>query len=454
MIILLLQLKLMSYTPKYFKVNPVLDTYLVKTRFFLLDLKHSVDNTIQTIEDEDFKLLPSWIKFHKYPLKAKGWYVHAIQGIFNGQHNLNELNADLVLNEANSIRNINDVSRRRVAMIFFGDNIRTVNLDSIGNITRQALPNWEIVVLHGRSTNQYKAEKKVKFLLEKLDREGFTDKPVLILSAKMGQRSFSIKEITELYLAYDGGSRGATIQKISRTLSPDYSNKDKIGNIFSLSFDSNRDDKVDAHVIQSALNIVDKHHVDFRTALQMILNSIDIFSSDQNGIHFINHDQFIEDTMKRGSVSRAMGVITNLYGLPKETLQAIAQGNADYKRDEILESVQKGKTTEGRRQGGVTEHAPRESSEELTLMNQARQVVITLIEEFGMIFELTEMTNCEDAIKFLEEKRKTDETWETGIFGQYGLTLDMIKFLVIESKRVRPEWIEAFHNKTISNIKK
>jgi len=442
----------MAYIPKYFTVNPLLDTFLVKTRFFLLDIKRVVDECTLTITDDDFKNLPSWSKFHKYPIKAKGWYIHLIQAIFNGQHNFNEVHSDLIINETNILKNVIEIKpRRRVVMIFMGDNIMIKNLNAIGYLNKEALPEWEHIILHGQLTNQYKAEKLVKDKLEELDRKGFTEKPVMILSAKMGQRSFSIKEITELYLAYDGGSRGTTIQKISRTLTIDFSNKDKIGNIFSLSFDSNRDDKIDGHVIEAALNMVKKSGIDFREALRMILSSIDIYSSTQIGVQFINNDQFIEDAMSRGSVSRAIGITANLYGLPKETLQAIAAGNADYKKDEILDAATKGKTTAKKKKPMITDFPEKPEKElagqELTLMHQARQVIITLIEEFGHIFIATKTTNCADAIQKMK-----DEKWDDAIFSEHGLTLDLIDFLIIKEKRVRPEWIEALHNKEIIKI--
>jgi membrane-bound lytic murein transglycosylase len=49
------------------------------------------------------------------------------------------------------------------------------------------------------------AESKVKDAIEKAKRN---KQDVLILSAGMAQRSFSVDEITELYLAYDGGDAG------------------------------------------------------------------------------------------------------------------------------------------------------------------------------------------------------------------------------------------------------
>jgi len=105
---------------------------------------------------------------------------------------------------------------------------------------------------------------------------------VLIIASKMAQRSFSEELITELYLAYDKGQDGATIQKMSRVLTSNSPNK--IARIFSLSFDPNRDDKLDTMVFQAALNQVEKKgKTDIREELKRVYKSIDIFSCTNDG---------------------------------------------------------------------------------------------------------------------------------------------------------------------------
>jgi hypothetical protein len=229
---------------KFFQKDTNRDKVYASVEGYQVDIRPSVKTAKQLHDNVDE--LPTWNKFGANPKKGKGWYVTLIDGMFNGKHNLYGVDIERLVDSTDS-----ELSNRRVAMMFFPDNTKVNNLIEIGKITQNVLPGWTVVVLNGATViNAGECESKVDDILNS------TNKHVLIISAKMAQRSFSEELIDELYLAYDKGQDGATIQKMSRALTSN--STDKVARIFSLSFDPNRDDKLDTMVFQAALNQVEK----------------------------------------------------------------------------------------------------------------------------------------------------------------------------------------------------
>lgn len=465
-----------KFNLKYFSYDPRLDLHTVTPRFFRLGIKRIVEDAIKyyrynndnsSAEEMQRFLddLPSFSKFYKDPLKAKGWYGRLIQALFKGEHNRPELNTEYLIQEADNYRNMPRIIKRRVAQYFVGENIKNKNLDIVGEIIKAALPEWKIIILHGgkKGISQYTAERIVKEELEKLQRTGFFNKPVLILCAKMAQRSFTLAETTEVYLAYDGGSQAGTEQKMSRVLSPDYlSKEDKIGNIFSLSFDPNRDDKIEDSILESALNVSKKSGMEPRGAIKKILESIDIFSSDENGtLHFVNEDEFIIDSMKKGSIHRAVGVIFDAEGMDISDKLQLAHGDISYQDTKDQEVARKGKTHEKPNRDNNDdvdsddENPPEEKDDSGDVNKLAKKAIVTLCKNFGEIFWATNTTNCKDAIeRMIKEDDNKIESWRDGILNNHGISLDLINKLILKQKRLKSEWIELDNHFIITEISK
>ena len=415
---------------KYFYMDKSRDILYPLVRGYQVDLISSVNKAIklERLEDEDFKFLPSWTKFVSHPLKSKGWYITLLEAMFKGKHNLNDTNIDYQLDENSS---------RRIAMMFFPDNTRKELLNIIGDITQQTLPEYLIVVLNGDTTSQKKAEEKVKKAIE----ENPT-KSILILSAKMAQRSFSIKQLDELYLCYDKGQNGATIQKMSRALTPN--DDKKVGKIISLSFDPNRDDKFDALLVETALNLLkskNSNETDIREQLKRILNSIDIFSCTDDGAIPINVDTFVESSLQRKTISRVMGLKTDVSEIPNDILVALAEGKTDYVKNQIQPKALIGKTKE-------SETKPSKGKKDLKPATQlqiqkVREMLTTIYENSDILLKSAKhlgAKNIVDSFRVFEE-----QGWEADITKEFEVDYSIIKWLFITNK-INSNWVNFLHN--------
>ncbi len=403
---------------------------------YQMDLKSSVEKAIELgLVSDDMKELPSWSKFVAHPLKSKGWFIRVLQAMFNGQHNLKGLDVDYHLHNTD-----NYVGGRRVAMMFFPDNTQTndkhPSLSHIKDIIEMALSNWEIIDLSGKTTTQAKAEKKVKEIVEK-----FPTKNILIISAKMGQRSFSVSKIDELYLCYDKGQNGATIQKMSRPLTPD--GLSKVGKIFSLSFDSNRDDKFDSLILTTALNRLNgnKTETDIKEELKKVLNSIDIFSCSDSETIILNSDSFVKDALDRKSISRVLGLKTDVSEIPNDILVALAEGKIDYFKNQIQPKALIGKTKQSKKKESKGKGNLKPATQ--LQIQKVREMLTTIYENSDILLKSAKhlgAKNMIDSFRVFEE-----QGWESDITKEFEVDYSIIKWLFITNK-INSNWVNFLHN--------
>jgi len=413
---------------KYFTKDLNRDLLYPSIQGYQMDLISSVNLAITRglLTDEDFKKLPSWQKFVQHPLKGKGWFITLLESLFKGKHNLDSLNVDY---------QTESYGGRRVAMMFLPDNTKKTNLATIVNIVSETLSDYVVIELSGNVTTQKQAERLVKETMEKNP-----TKSILIISAKMAQRSFSIKQLDELYLCYDKGQNGATIQKMSRALTPNDTNK--VGKIFSLSFDSNRDDKFDTLLVQTALNLLKgkKNETDINEQLKRILSSIDIFSCTDDGAIKIDIDTFVESALSRKTISRVMGMKTDINGIPMEVVTALANGNIDYIKNESREIAKTGKTKES-----IPSNKRKQSDlkpKELKDLQKVREMLTTIYEHSDILMRSAKTlgaTNIRQAFQMFESKN-----WQSIIGSEFGVDFTIIKYL-FESGRINENWVNILH---------
>jgi hypothetical protein len=370
--------------------------------------------------------LPSWAKLIQDPLKGRGWFTTLIEGLFRGKHNLPSLDTATLAN----------IRGRRIAMMFFPDNTRVDNLDILKDILSDVLGGWKVVVLSGNTVDSNAdCEDEVAGVIES------TTQNVLIITAKMAQRSFSESRIGELYLAYDRGEDGATIQKISRVLTS--TSKDKVGKIFSLSFDPNRDDKLDTLVLQAALNQVDKNkgQTDIRKELKRVLSSIDIFSCKEVGAVKIDVDDFVETALSKKGVTRVMGKKADLTRLSQVQIKALASGNVDYLRNEMKNVTDTGKTHESSiDQQKSSKTSPKVKDVDL---EKVREVIVTIIEHSDLFVYAGKnkgATNIREALKVFEE-----EEWQSIVEETFNVKFEVVKYLFINDI-IKTEWVDLLHS--------
>jgi hypothetical protein len=407
---------------KHFKVDVSRHQLVVDVEFYQMNLA-SVVEIARTAEPdafvEDGVFLPSWSKFAANPVRAKGFFTNMLQAVFEGKGNDNSLNVD------------DQTGRKakegmKVAMMFLPGSVlrseKQDNLKEIVSIAEQALNGFSIVPVYGEEMSNANAEQKVKEEIEKAEKTG---QHVLILSAGMAQRSFSIPQITELYLAYDTGDNGATIQKMSRTLTPH--KVGKVGRVVSLSFDPNRDDKFDAMMIETAQNYKKNHGIkDLKQALRDVLRTVDIFKCQADGAVKIEVDEYLEQALARKSIDRVIGKIAPVNELTAAEVSALASGNVDVFRAARKEAAARGKTRLNvvKKKSGANKTDA--SEKELKL---AREMIVTISQNIDII-KFYGGSTIEEAFALMD----ADGTGiQDDVTEQFGVPYTMVKELVLSN---------------------
>lgn len=401
---------------KHFAVDPSRHQLYVDVEFYQMNLA-SVVEIARTAEPdafvEDGIFLPSWSKFAAQPVKAKGFFTNMLQAVLEGRGNDNSLNVDLQTGR---------LAREgiKVAMMFLPGSTTNANLQEIIPIAEQALRGFRVIAVYGEDMTNATAEQRVKEQIELAEK---ANQHVLILSAGMAQRSFSVPQITELYLAYDTGDNGATIQKMSRTLTP---NKEgKIGRVISLSFDPNRDDKFDTMMIETAQNYKKNHAVkDLKQALRDVLRTVDIFRCQQDGAVKIEVDDYLEQALARKSIDRVIGKIAPVHQLTKEEVAALASGNVDVFRAAREQAAARGKTRLNviKKKSGADKTDA--SEKELKL---AREMIVTISQNIDII-KFYGGGTIEEAFALMDAD---GESIQSDVTAQFGVPYTMVKELVL-----------------------
>jgi hypothetical protein len=401
---------------KYFSVDVGRHQLYVDVEFYQMNLASVVDIARTAEPDafiEDGVFLPSWSKFAAQPVKAKGFFTNMLQAVFEGRGGDDSLNVDL------------QTGRRareglKVAMMFLPGSTTNRNLEEIIPIAEQALRGFRIVAVYGEEMTNATAEKRVR---EQIEIAAGLNQHVLILSAGMAQRSFSIPQITELYLAYDTGDNGATIQKMSRALTPD--KQGKIGRVISLSFDPNRDDKFDSVMIETAQNYKRNHKIpDLKRALRDVLRTVDIFRCQPNGAVKIEVDDYLEEALARKSIDRLIGKVAPVRELSREEISALASGNVDVFRAARQATAQKGKTKLNSVKKSKGADRTEASEKELA---RAREMIVTIAQNIDII-RYYGGDSIEAAFKLMDQD---GEGIQEDVTRQFGVPYPMIRELVL-----------------------
>lgn len=402
---------------QFFQVDHSRNDLVVDVEFYQMNLASVVEiarSADPEIFMEDGIFLPSWSKFAANPVKAKGFFTNMLQAIFEGKGGDDSLNVDYQTGRKSK-------EGIKVAMMFLPGSTTNVNLLEILPIAEQALRGFKIVLVSGADAmTNATAEREVKEAIEVAEK---LNQHVLILSAGMAQRSFSIPQITELYLAYDTGDNGATIQKMSRTLTPH--KVGKVGRVISLSFDPNRDDKFDSMLIETAQNYkANKGIPDLKMALRDVLRTVDIFRCQAEGSIKIEVDTYLEEALGRNSVDRVVGKVAKLHDLDPGMIRAIAMGKADVFRAAKVEAAQKGKTREVPK---IKKNRGKNNVDiSLKDIERAREVIVTIAQNIDII-RFYGGNSLDEAFEIMDKEGKSiqDDVTE-----QFGVDYELVKELI------------------------
>jgi hypothetical protein len=384
----------------FFEKNMSRDVLMPGISLYQLDLTQPVAQSALRGElDPEMRLLPSWSKFAAHPQKSKGFFVRVLESVFLGKHGVDEVNVDL------QTQNWFGRHKHKVAMMFMPHQtgITAGALKAIGTIAHSALPAWRVITLgggdirvSGKRVKNSNAERTVR---EQIEEATKLNQSVLIISSQLAQRSFSIPEITELYLAYDEGQAGSTIQKISRVLTPG-SDPNKVGKIISLSFDPNRDDKFDALLLDAAMNISKRNPAKSAAeAMSEVLATVDIFKGSSHSSVEVRRDDYLGQLMSRRAINRVIGSVANLNVLPPHVIQELALGTANYSRATPTASVPKGKTKQAQIKPAKNTNV---KDTQKALMAKARERLVAIADNIDLIMAGTGMTKVRDAVHMVD----------------------------------------------------
>lgn len=242
---------------------------IIKRKFYMTE----VGTLKEEVEKLDEVVQPNWTKIWKRPAANKAFIGSLFAALAGENTERPELNLSEITND--------DVSVFMVLVSADNDPMKKV-----GKIVRDYCENHVVVVLNGDITTNRQA----KDLTDQAINKARLDKKhgVIIIANQMGSRSYSVPEIQATVIAYDRGSVDATVQKVSRSLTPGqtFDNESKeFGHIVDLSFDPNRSDNVERLIIDEAVSLHRSGEVEtFEQGVKYFLSSANLMKVNGYGI--------------------------------------------------------------------------------------------------------------------------------------------------------------------------
>lgn len=397
---------------KHFNVDPSRHNLTVDVKFYQMNLTSVVESARRAEKDlfvDDGVFLPSWSKFVAHPTKAKGFFINTLQAVFEGKGGNDGLNVEFQTS-----------SPPKVSMMFLPGSTKNDDFPNIVSIAQQALKGYKIVPVYGEKMTNASSEQLVKNEIEIAEKNS---QNVLIVSAGMAQRSFSIPQITHLFLAYDSGDCGATIQKMSRALTPD--KQGKVGHIISLSFNPNRDDKFDSIILETAQNYNRNHRIsNLKKSLQAVIKTVDIFRCQEEGAVKIEIDEYLETIIESKSLDRVIGKIADLNSFSPAEIKAIAEGNFSNLVKARAVVAQNGKTRLAPTTRNLSTSTKSASQKDI---EAARKVLATIAENIDVIY----FYSNKSLEASFEEMDKDGIAVQEDVKAEFGVSYDLIKAITI-----------------------
>jgi len=234
---------------------------IVKRKFYMLQ----VDDLKKDVEALDEKVQPSWTKIWGKPNGNKSFITKLFHSLTGEEALRQELN-------------LSNLTGESIDCFMMLVSANKKEMKQIKDIAERALPNYHIKVLNGDYTSNKQAQYETTREINEARIAG--KEGVIIIANQMGSRSYSISEIQATVIAYDRGSVDATVQKVSRCLTPGktYAGEQKVyGYILDLSFDPNRSENIERLLVDEIIMVQKSEGTDFSTATTFVLSSIDCF---------------------------------------------------------------------------------------------------------------------------------------------------------------------------------
>lgn len=403
-------------TLRYFEIGPDRAKKVVETEFYQAGYREMTHQFIENNPDVDVDLLAGWTKAAADVYKAKNWWVQFFENALLGKGDFQSMNVDFQIR-----RNPKQEGLRTIMMFLPGKMPRSDRNDQLAvlnDVAGQCLRSWLVVPVYGQETSNKDAEALVKEYVERAEAQG---KNLLILSAGMAQRSFSVSKIKEIHLCYDGGAASGTNQKMWRGVTP--GDASSVARIISWSLDPNRDDKFDSVIMSTIFNIKKNRSLtSTKDALRDVLKTLNIYNCTDDGRVQIHADEYLEQLLARNSISRVGGVQAPVTQLTDAELQALKSANSS-----VWHLAKQEAATMGRRNpvAGTNGSIGSRRDQRESLLKHAREVITTIIENSDIIVLGTNSTKLEDAL----QKLAKDADRRQSVESVFGLPFDVLKDL-------------------------
>ena len=234
---------------------------IVKRKFYMLE----VDSLKKDVESLDEVVQPSWVKIWGKPNGNKAF----ITKLFNSLVGEEPLRPEI---------NLSNLTEDSIDCFMLLVSANKREMKQTKEIAERALPNWHIKVLNGDYTTNKQAQYETTKEINEARIAG--KEGVIIIANQMGSRSYSIPEIQATVIAYDRGGVDATVQKVSRCLTPGNTYAGEVketGYILDLSFDPNRSENIERILVDEIIQVGKSENKDFPSAQTFVLSSIDCF---------------------------------------------------------------------------------------------------------------------------------------------------------------------------------
>lgn len=405
---------------------------------------------LNTIKDIDDIYMTGWSKILEDPYKNKDIIKSLLKGLFG-------LEMDPSISKINLSKAIYKDSEKNIRCLHFFTGCRSnEKLEKLSNVFKETLRNYNIITLSGDNgvTNET-AEKEVKDLIEKTKEEGKDG--VVILSVNMGARSFSVSEIDAVPLMYDGGLVSQTIQKTSRALTSgkDYNGDDKmVGNIISLSFDSNRTDPIDQLILEESLkNKLKDESVE--SAIRRLIMSVNIFSilDDETGdcVEINKEDlitKFLQNTDYKRVVVNSVDFTSLLINDDDILIGLDAAKTFKQSKNKLEKLLSSGKKFLDKKESG-NEGKKDGENEYKKILERIREVVNMILNSTSSI----ESIDCSDIYSFNSKKSfiqilksiKSDKDKNNEFIETFGIDSEIL-IMMCERKRINGDLIDLIMN--------
>lgn len=273
-------------------VTSSLQSRLAQVKLYEFDLSEYAARQIELASDETFASFTKAcdLNAQKNGLRSPGFWVGFYDVLIGSNIGSNF--------ELEGVALSNSVGGTHSVMQFLPGSCTKISANLVAEIARTRLSKFfDVVVVNGDHMSNENAESIIKDAVTVAEANS---RNVWVISQGMASRSFSVPQIDTVLLTYDGGSMGATLQKLSRALTA--GSEQKIGKIISISIDPNREDKVASIILDAAGKFADEQKIDLKEALRRAYATFPLFTLDDSGNSVrLKEDFYLERAMKLDS---------------------------------------------------------------------------------------------------------------------------------------------------------